>query len=321
MSDSPKVTVGIPTYNRPDGVLRTLKQITAQTYANLEIVISNNASTNELVAPLLDRCAAADPRIKVVHQKENLGIPRNFKYVLQAATSDYFMWAADDDEWDISYISTCMEHMLTHDVGTVMPGFYRHNRALDRKGMAHLPKMEGVDRFADVMAFYEAMPHSIFYGLHRRETILWFVDEDPLLNDDEYFLVRQMLMHGILTLPEKILYCAGIEDATYQVKVPREAGDRYVYQYNRLLNLGRLVAESTVLNDLQKLMVLQKAVLAKLTFVLAFEKGMRDDTQYQVAQALYEFISQVDVRHLGAYARVLSGIHGLLQRTAGGGSS
>ncbi len=32
---TPLVSVGIPTYNRPDGLLRTIKQIASQTYGNL----------------------------------------------------------------------------------------------------------------------------------------------------------------------------------------------------------------------------------------------------------------------------------------------
>lgn len=311
----PRVTVGIPTYNRPDGVLRTLKQIAGQTYTNLEIIVSNNSSTNELVAPLLDRCAEMDPRIRVIHQAENQGILRNFQCVLAESTCDYFMWAADDDEWDVEFIRTCMNQFKLHSVGTVMPGFYRHNRALDRKGLAHLPKMDGSNRFADVMSFYEATPHSMFYGVHRKETIAWYVDGDMALCDDEYLLVSQMLSHGVLTMPEKVLYCAGIEDAQYQVKMPREASDRYFYQYKRLLNFARLIAESPALSDLQKLAVLQKVVMTKMSFILSFEKGMRDESQYAIAQLLYQFIGQIDVRHLDAYARILNGINTLTKES------
>ena len=41
----PLVSVGIPTYNRPEGLRRTLECITKQTYKNLEIIVSNNCSS------------------------------------------------------------------------------------------------------------------------------------------------------------------------------------------------------------------------------------------------------------------------------------
>jgi glycosyltransferase involved in cell wall biosynthesis len=313
---APLVSIGIPTYNRPDGLLRTLQQITAQTYRNLEIVVSNNASTNPMVAALLARCAELDSRIRVINQTENVGILKNFQFVLNNTRADYFMWAADDDEWDPRFIATCVENMLTHDVGTVMPGFMRHNRALGAKGQANLPKMTGGDRYADVLAFYRTTPHSIFYGLHKRSTVAWFGNADGDAADDEYFLVRQMLDHGILTLPEVVLYTAGINDAKYQIKLPKEAEDRYFFQGRRLLNFARLILDSTVLTDLQKLELMQKVVLTKLSFVLNFESELRRPDQLALTRLIYVFIAQIDVNNLGAYASLVAQANAALKTRA-----
>lgn len=305
MDTQPKVTVGIPTYNRPDGLLRTLQQITGQTYRNLEIVVSNNASTNGMVAAVLNRCAELDPRIRAVHQSENIGIVRNFKFVLGAATSDYFMWAADDDEWDPHFIERCVEAMLASNVGTVMPGFMRHNRPLNAKGVANLPRMTGEDRFADVLAFYSAMPHSIYYGLHRRSTLDWYLEEDHALNDDEYLIVRQILHSGVMTLPEHVLYTAGIDDAQYQIKMPKEGPDRYFYQYRRLIRYAQLVAECERLDDAQKMVLLQRVVLTKLWFVLRFEGDMRKPEQVAQARKLYDFVAEIDFNHLDLFTKII----------------
>lgn len=313
----PKVSIGIPTYNRPDGVLRTIQQLAAQTYTNLDILVSNNASTHPLVAPLLDECARRDPRIRVVHQPENLGLVRNFLYVFQhAASADYFMWAADDDEWHPDFVRVCMENMLTHDVGTVMTGFYRHNRALGLKGPAVLPPMDGRDRFADVMAFFSAMPHSMFYGLHKRSTIQWFAQEDERGMDDEYFLLRQMLFSGIKTVPEQMLYTAGIEDARYQIKLPAEAPDRYFFQCSRLLRAATVVLEAPGLTDVQRLQVLQRTVQTKLQFILAFEKDMRAPEQFEMTRQLFTFLSLIDWRHLDYYSQALNDVNQALAARA-----
>ena len=303
---TPLVSVGIPTYNRPDGLLRTIKQIASQTYAHLEILVSNNASPNPLVAQLLARCAELDPRIRVVNQAENLGLLKNFQYVLNHSAGEFFMWAADDDEWDPRFIATCIEQHLQHDVGLVMPGFLRHNRALGVRGTAVLPKMTGQNRFAEAMAFYDATPHSIMYGLHRRSAIAWYADVELNAADDEFMVVRQILEHGVLTLPEQVLYVAGIEDATYQIKFAKEADDRYFFQGRRLLYFARLILECKTLSDLQKIALMKRVLLCKLSFVMNFESGMRQPEQLALTRLLYVFLSHLDVAHLGSYAQLMA---------------
>jgi glycosyltransferase involved in cell wall biosynthesis len=302
----PQVSVGIPTYNRPDGVLRTLKNIAAQSYKNLDILVSNNNSTNPLVVPLLNECARRDGRIRVIHQKENIGISENFIYVLRNTKADFFMWAADDDEWHPDFISVCMDNLLKLSVGTVMTGFFRHNRALGLKGKALLPPMDGNNRFTDASAFFSSMPHSIFYGIHRRSTIEWFTKEVPEEVDDEYFLLRQILYHGIKTIPEVHLYTAGIEDATYKIKMPPAAPDRYFFQCQRLLRMAKMVLEAPLLSDTERVNVLQKIVLSKLRFILSFETEMRDPTQLDLTRQIFSFLSAIELKNLDHYTRLIS---------------
>ncbi len=105
------VTVGIPTFNRPQGLERTLQCITGQTYRNLEIIVSDNCSTDPAVLELLTKYAAADNRISYHVQEKNISIVPNFQYLLNRANGEYFMWAADDDFWDSNFIEVCVNGM------------------------------------------------------------------------------------------------------------------------------------------------------------------------------------------------------------------
>lgn len=111
MADLPLVTIGIPTFNRPKGLEHTLECITNQSYPNLEIVVSDNCSTNPEVLNILKRVSAADSRVKYVVQNENISIVPNFQYLLNNASGKYFMWAADDDSWDKDFIKTTVDIM------------------------------------------------------------------------------------------------------------------------------------------------------------------------------------------------------------------
>ena len=106
---TPLVTVGIPTYNRAKGLERTLQCIQQQTYTNLEIIVSDNASTDTDVLSLLQKAAAADSRVKFFVQEKNISIVPNFQFLLDQAGGKYFLWAADDDQWDANFIEVCVK--------------------------------------------------------------------------------------------------------------------------------------------------------------------------------------------------------------------
>lgn len=90
----PKVTIGIPTLNRV-GLLRlALESALGQTYGNLEVVVSNNLSTDGTSAYLH---ACTDPRLVLLEQKTLLPMTANWNACLAAATGEYFLLLSDDD--------------------------------------------------------------------------------------------------------------------------------------------------------------------------------------------------------------------------------
>jgi glycosyltransferase involved in cell wall biosynthesis len=104
----PLVTVGIPTYNRPESLRRTLEYITAQSYNNLEIIVSDNCSPGHDTEALVQEFINKDSRICFYRQTENMGAVFNFKFVLAKSLGEYFMWAADDDKWSNCFIEKIM---------------------------------------------------------------------------------------------------------------------------------------------------------------------------------------------------------------------
>ena len=112
MQDStPLVTVGIPTFNRPEGLEITLACITAQAYSNLEIIVSDNCSTRTEVLTVIKKYADNDKRITYYIQQTNISLVPNFRFLLDKAKGKYFMWAADDDKWGPDFIARCVQAM------------------------------------------------------------------------------------------------------------------------------------------------------------------------------------------------------------------
>ncbi len=91
------VSVGLPTYNRPCLLRRALEIVTAQTYTNLEIIVSDNASTDHKVKEIAEEFAVLDPRVKYYRQEQNSGVIANAEFVLNQSQGEYFTWFSDDD--------------------------------------------------------------------------------------------------------------------------------------------------------------------------------------------------------------------------------
>jgi glycosyltransferase involved in cell wall biosynthesis len=105
---TPLVSVGIPTFNRPVGLAATLTNIRTQTYGNLEIIISDNASPDPRVEEIGRAAAASDPRVSYFRASSNAGSKANFESVLTKSSGVFFIWAADDDAWCDEFIERCV---------------------------------------------------------------------------------------------------------------------------------------------------------------------------------------------------------------------
>jgi len=110
------VTVGIPTFNRPEGLRTTLEAICSQTYKNLEILVSDNCSTDPEVGKVLAEFSVSDPRVRIYRHDSGIAAVFNFFYLLDRASGKYFMWAADDDWWHPDFVEVCV-NLLTKSPG------------------------------------------------------------------------------------------------------------------------------------------------------------------------------------------------------------
>lgn len=96
---APVVSIGMPVYNGARYLRDALDALLAQTWTDFELVISDNASTDE-TERICRAYAQKDARIRYVRQEYNHGPVFNFRYVLDEARGKYFMWAACDDRWE-----------------------------------------------------------------------------------------------------------------------------------------------------------------------------------------------------------------------------
>ncbi len=109
MKNLPKVSIIIPTYNRAKYLTKAIESALMQDYPNLEVIISDNNSTDE--TPEIVKKYFNDSRFKYFRNDENIGMVRNWrKSVFEYSTGDWFMILSDDDYLiDNSYVSKALK--------------------------------------------------------------------------------------------------------------------------------------------------------------------------------------------------------------------
>lgn len=106
----PLVSIGVPVFNGASTLARALDNLLSQDYGNLEIIISDNASTDD-TPHICEQYVRLDPRVRYYRAERNFGAPWNFNRAFDLSSGEYFMWAAHDDERAPSYVSACVERL------------------------------------------------------------------------------------------------------------------------------------------------------------------------------------------------------------------
>jgi glycosyltransferase involved in cell wall biosynthesis len=168
-TDTPLVTIGIPTYNRAALLARAVESAISQDYPRLEIIISDNASADSTQAVCAD-FAHRDSRVKCIRRESNSKVTANFLSVLTQARGELFMWLADDDWLDRSYVSRCARILIDNPDFALAFGRGKYYENGIFRFVAVETSFTAGSPSARVVSFYrQVVYNTAFYGLMRRE--------------------------------------------------------------------------------------------------------------------------------------------------------
>lgn len=97
----------MPIYDAQKFLAAAIEAILDQTFSDLELIICDNASTDDSPA-ICQRYAAADSRVRFLRNPVNLGANPNYRRVASEARGEYFKWASSNDLVDRDYIECCV---------------------------------------------------------------------------------------------------------------------------------------------------------------------------------------------------------------------
>lgn len=173
-----RVFIGMPVYNGCPYIEDALQSLVAQTFREWHLLIADNCST-DATAAVCQRYADADSRITFIRHTENEGAGYNFRYVLDAADAEFFMWAAADDVWEQEFLQTTVQLL---DTNPLAGAAFCEIDTIDSFGQcvrtypSFIPFSSPPERPRDAVSNYLWAPEylgkaNLFYSLYRRPTL------------------------------------------------------------------------------------------------------------------------------------------------------
>jgi glycosyltransferase involved in cell wall biosynthesis len=229
---TPRVSIGMPVYQGERFLGEAIESLLGQTFADFELIISDNASTDK-TGTICRRFAARDPRIRYYRANINHGVCWNYRRVARLARCEYFKWCACDDICAPTFLERCVDVLDRHpDVMWCHPqtafidafgkptlgptgavfscrspsGKASHDPALRCGPVRSRPTRESTEpheRFAAVLLARAVYDH---YGLIRMSALRRTGQERPFFGSDKVLMAELSLIGRFTEIPEVLLF-------------------------------------------------------------------------------------------------------------------
>ena len=203
----PKVSIGLPVYNGENYLKKAISSILSQSFSDFEIIISDNASTDE-TREICEYFKNRDSRIRYFRNDKNMGASWNFNNTFQVSSGRYFKWAAHDDVLAPDFLARCVE-VLDNDLSIVLCQTeiqvidendeiidgHQHGSDTTKEVLSNINSFEPHLRFKDLIKLNH--PCIDIFGLIRRDILA----KTPLIaayKGSDRNLLAELGLHGRL---------------------------------------------------------------------------------------------------------------------------
>ena len=211
---TPLVSIGIPTYNRPEGLRHMLECSMAQTYTNLEIIVSDNCSEGPDSENIVRSLMKKDARIKYFRQPKNIGSYNNYQFLLAQAQGEYFAWACDDDAREPQFVESCLKEFERLKTPLIVNSYsQRVDNKSDKviaidKGCTTIgmPADRRYIKYISTIYTEQAAVTDINYGVIKREALVAAMRNVPNIAGWDHILLARLALDGeFYTIPTVLM--------------------------------------------------------------------------------------------------------------------
>jgi glycosyltransferase involved in cell wall biosynthesis len=289
MEPATLVSVGLPVYNGEQWLKQTIDSVLSQTWCDLELVISDNASTDR-TEELCRTYANTDPRVRYHRNAENIGLSRNFNKVFELSRGGYFKWTSCSDIIDPTFIEKCVE---TFEKRPDLDLIYPSTRLFETDPNVGVDHSDSFD--LDVDSPYERFIryvngvalNNIMHGLFRTKILRMTRGYKKFVGAD-YNLLAEFVLYGrVAHLPE-VLHFRRMTPETFtgylnhqqgiELYEPKNRGQIAYHEIQRAFDYFVIAARAPV-NVIQRLKLMIFAIRSaywnRKNIVAEFAAGMR----------------------------------------------
>lgn len=245
---SARISLGLPVYNAAGDIENLLRSLLAQTMPEIEICISDNASSDG-TQDILKRFATQDDRIRLHINEENQGVIANFRTVFKMAQGKYFCWVAADDLYDTRFIEALYEELSAHPKSSAAMCATR--RILEDGTQKDVIRFVGADspnnltplqqalRLITANSAMKSMKYNLqIMGLYRTSILRGVFNRHPdIMTMGDRILPAAIALSGRYRYVDEVLYTKRVYQSSYSKRQP---DDPLVTTKKELSNFGYL---------------------------------------------------------------------------------
>jgi glycosyltransferase involved in cell wall biosynthesis len=226
----PLVSIGIPVFNGENYLAETLDGILAQDFADFEVVITDNASTDG-TEEICRKYAETDARVRYHRQQANYGAAPNYNDAFHRSRAKYFKWSAHDDLLAPTFLSRCVQELEANQAVVVA---FTGSTVIDAEGNqlgTSDPRTGLTDRDVATRVRTAIFPFikggasdAAIFGVMRSSAVDKTSLHGSYTGSDRTLLLELALQGPFATVPEPLFYNRDHPDRS--IRIRRKVADR-----------------------------------------------------------------------------------------------
>ena len=273
-SNKPIISVCIPVFNGEKTIIRNLKSLISQDLNNIEILISNNKSTDNT----LEICNAFkknDQRIKIYNQKKKLPVFKNFKFLIKKSKGNYVMWLASHHRLSKNFLKENYKILSKNKELVASMGVDYFDTSFSHKDKQKF-NLEH-DLYNNLIIFFRHCwrSHGIFYSLIRKNNLVKILSSlNHYLASDWIFMIN-LIFQGKIFRSLNTYLILGREGNSSTKKKPNYINKKYesvipLYYFTK--HFYNLLDKDKQLTFLKKKKLLLASLFLNIRYLISMVK-------------------------------------------------